>query len=56
MSKFTQVKATKDITVNGIVIVRQGTKGTILRFNENPFVRFSTGRMIEIPTNLLLAL
>lgn len=55
MSKFAQVEATKDIKVNGRLIVKAGTKGMILRLTEtNPFVRFSTGRMIEIPKNMLL--
>jgi len=57
MSKFTKVAVTKDIEVNGRLIVKQGTKGMILRLTENrPYVRFSTGKMIEIPVHMLLAL
>lgn len=57
MSKFTKVAVTKDIKENGRLIVKQGTKGMILRLTDsNPFVRFSTGKIIEIPVHMLLAL
>lgn len=55
MSKFAKVEVVKDIKVNGRLIVKQGTKGMILRLtNENPFVRFSTGIMLEISKHMLL--
>ena len=57
MSRFLQVKATKDIILNNKLIVKKDTKGMILNINNNiPFVRFSTGRMINISSAMLLAL
>ena len=57
MSKYTKIEAYKDITINNQLIVRKGTKGMILDIKENNihFVRFSTGRMITISSNMLLA-
>jgi hypothetical protein len=57
MIKFAKVIVTKDIIIKGILIVKAGTKGMILRLTEsNPFVRFSTGRMMKIPKHLLMVL
>lgn len=57
MSRFLQVKVTKDIILNNKLIVKKNTKGMILNINNNiPFVRFSTGRMINISSAMLLAL
>ena len=57
MSRFLQVKASKDIILNNKLIVKKGTKGMILNINNDiPFVRFSNGRMINIASTMLLAL
>ena len=57
MSRFLQVKASKDIILNNKLIVKKGTKGMILNINNDiPFVRFSTGKMINIASAMLLAL
>ena len=58
MSKFTKIQAMHDIKVNNKILIRKGTKGMILDIKENniPFVRFSTGKMITISSNMLLSL
>lgn len=57
MSRFLQVKATKDIILNNKLIIKKDTKGMILNINNGiPFVRFSNGKMINIASTMLLAL
>ena len=58
MSKFTKIQVLHDIKVNNKLLIRKGTKGMILDIKENniPFVRFSTGKMLTISSNMLLAL
>jgi len=58
MSKFTKIQAMHDIKINNKILIRKGTKGMILDIKDNniPFVRFSTGKMITISSNMLLAL
>lgn len=58
MSRFTNIEALQDITVNNKLLVRKGTKGMILDVKEDNLhrVRFSTGKMITLSSKLLLAL
>ena len=54
MSRFTKIQASQDIKKGNKLIAKKGTKGMILHFeNELPYIRFSTGIMVTIPSNYL---